>query len=278
MNWKNLFSPVRSLDAIKAKEFIRKTPLAEYQLLDVRQPKEYERVHIPGAILIPLKELPERKKELDRSKPTLVYCAIGGRSFAASQYLVAQGFNEAYNMSGGIKAWQGEKATGPETIGFELLLGNTDFADAFALAYAMENELQDFYQGMAESFEQDPERHKLFQQLVTFETKHKEDLFQYCAHSNRTDCSLPNDSAARGNILAGGYNLKNLHDAGFDTSLSSIIDLAMAMESQAMDLYSRLSRRSENDEVVSFFHHLAEEEKHHLGLLSEKLDNILEGS
>ena len=64
----------------------------------------------------------------------------------------------------------------PETTGFELLLGNREFTDAYALAYAMEDELQKFYQGMADSFEHDSEQQKLFSQLVVFEEKHKEYL------------------------------------------------------------------------------------------------------
>ena len=45
----------------------------EYQLLDVRQPGGYKKQHLPGAILIPVKELPDRFDELDPSKPTFVY-------------------------------------------------------------------------------------------------------------------------------------------------------------------------------------------------------------
>jgi rhodanese-related sulfurtransferase/rubrerythrin len=276
MNWKKLFSPVKSMDAEKAKAFFRNHPSESYQLLDVRQPREYDSAHIPGAILIPLKELPERTRELDQSKPTVVYCAVGGRSFAASQYLLSQDFKEVYNLSGGIKAWHGEKASGPETTGFELLLGSVEFADAYSLAYAMEDELQKFYQGMADSFNQGSEQQKLFSRLVVFEEKHKEYLVQYCEKMNKDDCSIQQPPVSTGRILEGGYNLKNLNEAGFDTSLSSIIDMAMTMEAQAMDLYSRLSRTSESRQVGPFFLHLADEEKQHLSFLSRQLDEILE--
>ncbi len=275
MNWKKLFSPVKSMDAEKAKGFFKNHPSESYQLLDVRQPKEYDSAHIPGAILIPLKELPERQSELDRSKPTIVYCAVGGRSFAAGQYLLSRDFEEVYNLSGGIKAWHGEKASGPETTGFELLLGSTEFADAYSLAYAMEDELQKFYQGMADSFDQGSEQQKLFSRLVLFEEKHKEYLVQYCEKMNKIDCSIQQSPVSTGPILEGGYNLKNLNEAGLGTSLSSIIDLAMTMEAQAMDLYLRLSRSSGSGEIGPFFLHLADEEKEHLSFLSGKLDDIL---
>ena len=45
----------------------------EYQLLDVRQPGEYEKGHLPGAILIPVRELSSRLAELDPAKRTFVY-------------------------------------------------------------------------------------------------------------------------------------------------------------------------------------------------------------
>ena len=84
-----------------------------YQLLDVRQPGEYEAEHLPGAKLIPLKQLADGLGGLEKDKPVLVYCAVGGRSRAAAQFLSGQGFNEVYNLSGGIKKWQGVKAGGP---------------------------------------------------------------------------------------------------------------------------------------------------------------------
>ncbi len=45
----------------------------EYNLVDVRQPMEYERDHIPGANLIPMAELKDRKDEIDPAKPTIIY-------------------------------------------------------------------------------------------------------------------------------------------------------------------------------------------------------------
>ena len=57
----------------KVKKFLSDHSPDDYNLVDVRQPKEYQTEHIPGAKLIPLKELPSRLDELDRSKPTIAY-------------------------------------------------------------------------------------------------------------------------------------------------------------------------------------------------------------
>ena len=73
MNWKSLFTPGANMSPDEVKSFMAEHKLDDYQLLDVRQPKEYEKEHIPGAMLIPVKELTDRTGELDREKPTFVY-------------------------------------------------------------------------------------------------------------------------------------------------------------------------------------------------------------
>ena len=73
MRWKQLFTPVESLDAPEAKKFMDKLAADEFNLVDVRQPGEYEAAHIPGAKLIPLPDLGDRINEIDPDKPTVVY-------------------------------------------------------------------------------------------------------------------------------------------------------------------------------------------------------------
>jgi adenylyltransferase/sulfurtransferase len=75
------------------------------QLVDVREPWEYEEGHIPGGHLIPLGELPERFREIDRERPVVVYCKSGGRSGRAVAFLLEQGQEKALNLAGGILAW-----------------------------------------------------------------------------------------------------------------------------------------------------------------------------
>ena len=63
---------------------------------------------IPGAQLIPIEELEERAREVRRSeKPLLIYCAGGGRSAAACEFLSGQGQLGLQNLSGGIGSWGG---------------------------------------------------------------------------------------------------------------------------------------------------------------------------
>ena len=68
-----LFRRVRSMDSEKAMTFMENHTEGTFTLLDVRQPKEYKKAHIPGAKLIPLSELADSLNELDPAKPVIVY-------------------------------------------------------------------------------------------------------------------------------------------------------------------------------------------------------------
>jgi len=67
------FKPVSTWPAEKVRQFLNEETQEEYNLVDVRQPEEYEQGHLPGARLIPVGELPNRLGELDPNKPTIVY-------------------------------------------------------------------------------------------------------------------------------------------------------------------------------------------------------------
>jgi sulfur-carrier protein adenylyltransferase/sulfurtransferase len=67
------FKPVSTWTTEEVRSFIREKGPGDYNLIDVRQPKEYERGHLPGAKLIPVNQLQDRAGELDPSKPTITY-------------------------------------------------------------------------------------------------------------------------------------------------------------------------------------------------------------
>ena len=74
-------------------------------IVDVREPVEFEICRIPGAVLIPLHQLPSRLAELDASKEIVLQCKVGGRSASAAAFLRRAGFARARNLTGGILAW-----------------------------------------------------------------------------------------------------------------------------------------------------------------------------
>jgi len=77
----------------------------EVQLIDVREPFEWEICHIEGAKLIPLGQLPSRIHELDPAKTIVVYCHSGYRSAQAVKLLRELGLRKTYNLAGGIDAY-----------------------------------------------------------------------------------------------------------------------------------------------------------------------------
>jgi len=79
------------------------------QVVDVRSPGEWKRGHVPGARHIFVPELRKRLDELDRSKPTAVYCGSGYRASIATSILKPQGFKELWNVPGSWEAWKKAK-------------------------------------------------------------------------------------------------------------------------------------------------------------------------
>ena len=74
-------------------------------VLDVREPQEHQICSIPGAVLIPLGELPNRVNELGGHEDMVVHCKSGVRSAKAVKILHDAGFKKAKNLSGGILRW-----------------------------------------------------------------------------------------------------------------------------------------------------------------------------
>ncbi len=74
-------------------------------ILDVRNPNEIAICRLPGSVVIPLPELPQRFHELPKDQEIIVHCKSGMRSAKAIQFLREQGFTQLINLSGGIMAW-----------------------------------------------------------------------------------------------------------------------------------------------------------------------------
>lgn len=77
----------------------------EYQLIDVREEEEYAAAHLPGALNIPLSELPARFDEISEDSPALFVCNTGIRSSQAALFLAGMGYENLYNLEDGTKGW-----------------------------------------------------------------------------------------------------------------------------------------------------------------------------
>ena len=89
------------VDPARAKTLIDE---GDVQLVDVREPHEWEAGRIAGARHIELERLASAAESLDKERPVLFYCRLGARSGMAAQAFRRAGF-EAYSMDGGLTAW-----------------------------------------------------------------------------------------------------------------------------------------------------------------------------
>lgn len=76
-----------------------------YRLIDVRDDDELELAHIPGALHIPMNQIPQRIDEIPREEAVVVICHYGVRSARVAGFLAGNGFTNVYNLDGGIDAY-----------------------------------------------------------------------------------------------------------------------------------------------------------------------------
>jgi rhodanese-related sulfurtransferase/rubrerythrin len=274
-NLKKYLTPAESIDADEAKKFIAEHTEGDYTLLDVRQPGEYEASHIPGAKLIPIAQLPDRLDEIDPEKPVIAYCAVGGRSRVAAQMLSGRGFRKVCNLTGGIKGWNGLTADGPVELNMDIVRGDETPTEVIRLAYGMEHNLATFYRKIRDRIP-NGELAQLLGKLASIEDKHKQSLFELY----NTMEPFPVDRQAFESdvsvtFLEGGFNPEEFtkNNEKFLGAEDTVLDLAMMLEAQAMDLYMRFADRLEKQGAKDILYKISQEEKSHLealGKLREK--------
>lgn len=279
METTSYFRPVPEKPAEEVRTFLKERTADEYNLIDVRQPGEYEKGHIPGATLIPLGELPSRLTELDPSKPTIAYCRSGARSRSAAQVLLEAGFTDAVFMQGGMLAWEGAAAGGPPEAGMAYFSGTARPDELISLAYALEDGTGRFYEGLLASVTE-AQAHKLFSILVAAETHHKKTLVDLAARLQpqekrvAVEASLISDSLGR-NTMEGGVPVMKALSWAKGKPVRDILEFGMSLEVNAYDLYIKMGNRSPDEEARHVFNVIAEEEKHHLDKLASLLDKGL---
>lgn len=199
---------------------------------------------------------------------------MGGRSRAASQLLSGQGFKEVYNLKGGIKSWEGHEASGPAETGMVLLTGQETSEEVIILAYGLETGLKDFYTRIGEITD-DSEVSELLGNLVKIEDIHRQRLFDL--YASLVPGPLDRNSletAAGPGILEGGFETDTFMEQNRSAMQTSVgvLDVAMMLEIQAMDLYMRYADKSADDQAKQVFYDLSNEEKAHLKRLGELMN------
>ena len=92
------YPPAETMELIQQKQNLL--------IIDVRSPGELQEGKIENSILIPVTYIMTGNYTIPKNRPLLLYCATGGRSYAAMQILAHNGYTEIYNLQGGIAAWK----------------------------------------------------------------------------------------------------------------------------------------------------------------------------
>jgi len=194
----------------------------------------------------------------------------------ATQMLSGNGFQEVYNLSGGIKAWGRNVAVGDEKMGLELFAEADSFTQVLATAHALEGGLRNLYQAMMADVS-NPAVQKVFGRLAEMETEHQRRLYALYQEVEAAPVSLEEFRRATAPAVAeGGFSIEEYRKR-FIVDLSkpdSAISIAMTIEAQAMDLYQRAAGQQAPGPARDILLQIATEEKAHLRYLGQLMDEI----
>ena len=189
--------------------------------------------------------------------------------------LVGKGFSEVYNLSGGIKAWQSQKAIGPEDLGLDLFSGQESPQQSLVTAFSLEAGLQDFYLLMIPQVDNEAVV-SLFEKLARIEVKHQERIL---TEYNRLAASQLSRQefqdryvtpAMEGGLTSEEY--LQLYQPDLEV-VEEVISLALAIEAQALDLYQRAAQNAGSEPNRAMLMQIADEERAHMAQLAKLFDN-----
>ena len=93
------------MTAVELHTYLQSNSSSTPHLLDVREPWEFEKCHLAGSQLVPMRQIPGALNELDQEQEIVVICHHGIRSRAVAAYLANNQFSRVINLSGGIDQW-----------------------------------------------------------------------------------------------------------------------------------------------------------------------------
>lgn len=254
------------------RQYIQSHHENSYLLVDVRQPEEYARGHIPGARLMPLPELARSLDQLPGDKELVFYCHSGGRSMAAAAMTEEEeAADTIYNLTGGMLAWDGVRlADFPKVALFE---GQSP-VEMLRTAMNLEKGAQIFYETIGRDHA-GQSWSATFARLAQAEVAHAKAVYNYL---QRVAPDIqPFESlyeSLTGDVLEGGIRLKQALEklAGVEADIClRLVEAALQIEYAAFDLYRTLADQAVDEERQKAFMQLSQAEKAHMQSLIEAL-------
>ncbi len=278
MSFFDLFKPVPSITPEEVREYIEKTPSADYCLLDVRQPAEYEQGHLPGAILMPLHELPARVTELEPGRTTIVYCRSGNRSRSAAGLLLSAGIKNVLNMEGGILRYNGIVASGPPESGMFCFPETLTPGQLAAVAWFLEDGTIRFLEQVKEGFGPGGGE-AVISELIAEKKAHKSTLERLYAELTgespsgdfpRGVIDTPDDA-----VMVGCIKVAEALRWSEGKTPTDVMELLVTLCANSYDLYLKLGRKVGSEEARRVFSLLADEDRRTIGKLSAAFERTL---
>ena len=258
----------------RLREYMARHQENDYVLVDVRQPNEYSQGHIPGSVLIPLGEIPQRLSELPVDKDVVVYCRSGHRSKAASLFIGSRPYvaGTVFNMVGGILAWDGHLL--PATPNLKNYSAEGPVQEVLYRAMDLEKGADRFYTALHQRYQAVDWADSL-SSLAGAEEAHARLIYKQWAAGEAGPPSFEElYEQLAGDIVEGGYTcaalLASLEEQPLD-SCRSTLEMALTVEYSAYDLSRNLAHRFQGTPLAEIFNAIAEAEKEHMYLAARAL-------
>jgi rubrerythrin len=157
-----------------------------------------------------------------------------------------------------------------------LFTGQESVSQCLSIAYALEGGLREFYETMANQVT-NSDAQELFKKLASIEIKHQDRIYnEYAKITDRPDDRKTYETKIVTKYIEGGLTAQEfaqLYQPNWESALD-IASIAMAIEAQALDLYQRASRRSQNDDVRNVLKQIASEETAHMNQLGKLIETL----
>ena len=161
-------------------------------------------------------------------------------------------------------------------MGMMIIKGDETPQDIICLAYGLEEGLRKFYAASAQ-MAIEPKVIEVLSKLSEIELRHKQKLFGLYKTIDSADTAIESfEAKVNSELMEGGFDPDKLLEeslSAFKTA-AEVLDFAMMLEAQGMDLYMRYAEKSENPKVQDILFEMADDEKAHLKSLGDLLENI----
>ena len=161
-------------------------------------------------------------------------------------------------------------------MGMILLKGDETPQDIICLAYGLEEGLRKFY-AASTKMAIEPEVVKVLSKLAEIEVRHKQNLFDLYKTIGAGDTAVESfEATVSSELIEGGFDPDKLLEESMPAfnNASDVLNFAMMLEAQGMDLYRRYAEKSQDPRVREILFTLADDEKAHLNSLGTLFEKI----